>query len=86
MEMINVLAAIRVWAKRWASMQVTIKCDNAAVVQVVNTGITRDSMLVVIARNIWLVSALNNIQLKLIYLPGTLNKSADLYKFYKLIL
>ena len=78
MEMINVLVAIRVWAPSWADTYVSIKCDNAAVVQVLNSVTTRDPMLAAIVRNIWYETALHNIQFKLVHLPGVLNKCADL--------
>ena len=74
----NVLFGIRLWAKQWSNKVIVIKCDNEAVVSVVNTGVTRDNALAAFACNIWLVTALNNIKLKLVHIPGIQNEYADL--------
>ena len=78
LEMWNVLIGIRLWAKQWSNKVIVIKCNNEAVVSVVNTGVTRDNALAVFVRNIWLVTALNNIKLKLVHIPGIQNECADL--------
>ena len=52
LEMLNILAAIRVWQDHWRDKKVGIACDNWAVVQVLNIGRTRDLTLAAIARNI----------------------------------
>ena len=57
---------------------IVIKCDNEAVVSVVNTGVTRDNALAAFVRNIWLVTVLYNIKLRLVHIPGVQNKCADL--------
>ena len=41
LEMVNILAAIKVWHVQWAGLSVMIKCDNQAVVSVLTTGRTR---------------------------------------------
>ena len=51
LEMINVLIAIRVWANYWRHKKVTFFCDNMAVVQVVQSGKTKDPMLAACIRN-----------------------------------
>ena len=47
-------------------------------VSVVNSGVTKDSVLAAMVRNIWLVSASYNIQFKLQHVQGVNNKCADL--------
>ena len=78
LEMWNVLVAIRLWATQWSDKVIVVKCDNEAVVSVVNTGVTRDNALAAFVRNIWLVTALNNIKLRLIHIPGIQNECAAL--------
>ena len=78
LEMWNVLVGIRLWAKQWSNRVIVIKCDNEAVVSVVNTGVTRDSALAAFVRNIWLVTASHNIKLRLVHIPGIQNECADL--------
>ena len=42
LEMLNILAALRVWQTQWSNKKVEITCDNLAVVQVLTSGKTRD--------------------------------------------
>ena len=74
----NVLVAITVWASEWADCIIVIKCDNEAVVSVVNSGVTRDSALAAMARNIWFITATHNMKFKLVHIPGIQNACADL--------
>ena len=78
LEMLNILAALRVWHKSWHNSKVAIACDNLAVVQVLNSGKTRDLTLAAIARNIQFQVATANINLKVIHIPGKVNVIADL--------
>ena len=78
LEMLNILAAVRVWGKAWRNTKVAIACDNLAVVQVLNSGKTRDLTLAAIARNIQFQVATMNINLKVTHIPGKVNVIADL--------
>ena len=78
LEMLNILAALRVWGEAWNNAKVAIACDNLAVVQVLNSGKTRDLTLAAIARNIQFQVATMNINLKVTHIPGKLNVIADL--------
>ena len=80
LEMLNILAALRVWQEPWKNSKVAIACDNLAVVQVLNSGHTRDLTLVAIARNIQFQIATMNIDLKVNHIPGKVNVIADLYQ------
>ena len=59
-EMLNILVAIRVWGHQWESQKILFKCDNQAVVSVLNSGKSSDMTLSAIARNI-LFSVQNSI-------------------------
>ena len=76
LEMWNVLVALRIWGHMWANKSVVIKCDNQAVVSVVNTSVTKDHILATMCRNIWLETAINDISLRLIHIPGKDNVCA----------
>ena len=77
MEMINVLIALRLWAKAWAHSLVTVNCDNFAVVQVNNSGKSRDSFLGACIKNLWLVMASHDSHLNLVHIEGKKNSLAD---------
>ena len=72
------LIGVRIWAKQWANRTIIIKCDNEAVVDVVNKGVTRDSDSAAMGRNIWFVTASHNIKLQVVHIPGIQNGCANL--------
>ena len=78
LEMINIPVALRVWGSCWANKKIIIKCDNQAVVSVLNTGKSRDPQLCTIARNIFMYIALNDINLIVLHVLGSNNTVADL--------
>ena len=78
LEALNIVVASKVWAEAWANKQIHVFCDNMAVVEVLNTGKARDSVLAMCARNIWLISAIFNIQFKFTHISGKQNCLADL--------
>ena len=59
--MINVLLVLRLFHNQWTSKKVLIHCDNQAVVTVLSTGKTRDPFLAACARNVWYVTAVDDI-------------------------
>ena len=78
LEMLNILVAIRVWGNDWKHQRVLIKCDNQAVVSVLNSGKTQDLTLAAIARNIMMEISDQDIDLQVIHILGIENKVADL--------
>ena len=55
-----------------------VKCENQAVVSVINTGVTRDNGMGDLVRNIWFETALWDIKLKVVHFRGKGNCCADL--------
>ena len=70
LEMINILLALRLFHNQWTSKKVLIHCDNQAVVTVLNTGKTRDPFLAACARNVWYVTAANDIDARFSHIRG----------------
>ena len=77
LEMINILVALRVWAEQWAHKKVLFRCDNLAVVQVIQTSRTRDKFLACCLRNIWLIVSVYDIELDILHISGKTNRVAD---------
>ena len=77
-EMLNILVAIKMWGNKWIGQKVKLKTDNMAVVQVCNTGHTRDMELACYIRNIWFLTSVQDIELIVEHIPGKLNSTADL--------
>ena len=78
LERLNILVAIRVWCQYWANKRIIIKCDNQAVVSVLNSGKTQDMTLAAIAWNIMMEAAKHDIDLQVIHILGVDSKIADL--------
>ena len=78
LEMLNVVVALKVWASAWSDRTIDIKCDNLAVVEVLTSGKTKDTFLATCARNIWLLCAIFNINIRVHHIPGKSNNIADL--------
>ena len=57
---------------------VQIFCDNHAVVEVLTFGRAKDAILATCAHNIWLLTAMNNVNLMVSYIKGTNNTVAAL--------
>ena len=85
LEMLNILLALRVWKDQCSNSKISIACDNQVVVQVLNSGKTRDLTLAAIARNIQFHVATRNIDLKVTHIPGKSNVIADLLSRWILI-
>jgi hypothetical protein len=77
-EALNVLVALRTWADKFMHKTVRVWCDNAAAVSIFQTSKGSDRVLQAIARNIWLLSAIWDINLICEHIPGEQNKIADL--------
>ena len=78
LEMLNLIIALKLWAAQWSHSIVKFYCDNAAVVQVVQTSKTRDDMLALCLRNMWLITATHDITLTIDHIRGKSNNTADL--------
>ena len=78
LETLNILVAMHLFAPYWHRKTVQIKCDNLAVVQVLTSGKTRDPFLGAFARNVWMVTAQADIDVRYSHIPGCQNNVADL--------
>ena len=72
------LIALKVWGSQWAGSHVLLFCDNAAVVQVVDNGKTKDLLLATCLRNIWMITAIYDIKISIRYIAGSKNVILDL--------
>ena len=78
LEILNIVVALKLWGSLWQSHAIEVRCNNMAVVEVLNTGRARDQMLATSARNIWLLTSMYDIDLVVTHIPGVANVVADL--------
>ena len=76
--MVNILVTGPIFALFCHRKHGSIKCDNIAVVHVLTLGKTRDPLLALCARNIWLHAGLTDISVEYSHIRSTENKVADL--------
>ena len=78
LETVNILLAVKVFRKFWNGKCVLMKCDNQAVVAVLQSGWPRNPFLVACERNISYIAGLDDVDLQYIHVLGKNNKAADL--------
>ena len=77
LEMLNAVAAIKLWAPQLAGHVVHIRCDNAAAVSVLQSGRGRSPFLLACAREAWSITATHNITITVSHVAGHDNILAD---------
>ena len=77
LDMINILVALKLFCNNWARQAVRLFCDNSAVVQVLQSGRTKDPYLAAAARNVWLLAAKHDIEITYVHISGKKNRTAD---------
>ena len=77
LEMVNIFLALKVFRYFWQKCKILIRCDNQAVVTVLNTGKTRDPYLAACAQNVWYLASVHDIDLQYVHIRGEHNKIAD---------
>lgn len=78
LEMVNVYVALKVWKSKLRGQTVIINCDNFAVVSTLNSGKALDNFLLTVARNVWMLTAIYDIELQVVHIPGKINVKADI--------
>ena len=70
LEMFNLLIATRLFAPQWAHHTVTLGCDNAASVSVLQTGRSRDRFLASCAIQMWFLATIHDVTLTPVHRSG----------------
>ena len=76
-ELVPIVVGVALWGPYWAGKRIRCLCDNTAVVAAVNRGKARDHTLAHLFRTFAVVTAVLDIRVSAIHLPGVRNKSAD---------
>ena len=76
-ELIPVVLALAIWGRQWCGKTVQIRCDNAAVVAILNSGDSRDPDAMHLRRCLAFITAKFNINLFASHVKGKDNGLAD---------
>ena len=77
LEMLNVVVALKVWRELWAGKRVRIEGDNSNTCLALQTGRSRDPFLQHCVREVFLITAAEDIELLALHKPGVLLVRAD---------
>ena len=76
-ELLPILLGAALWGPAWSGQRVLCKCDNMAVVTIINTGAARDHLLMHLIRCLFFYSAHYQFTISAVHLPGRDNRGAD---------
>ena len=76
-ELIPIVMALILWGQYWSGNVVLMQCDNRAVVDVLNSGFAKDSILMHLLRCVFFISAHFEVTVKAAHIPGRENIAAD---------
>ena len=76
-ELLPILMAVAVWGSEWEGLEVECRCDNMAVVTVVNSGHSRDTTLMHLLRCLFFLAAHHHVRIHAVHIPGVSNVATD---------
>ena len=76
--MLAVTVAVKIWAHKLYKRKVTFKCDNEAVVKVINAGRSGCPKLLKLMRELMFIAAKSGMEVKAKHVMGKCNKIPDL--------
>ena len=85
-ELLPIVLACIVWGTNWRHQRVLAHCDNQSVVDVVNSGYSKDAHLMHLLRSLFFITAHLQFSLTAVHIPGADNIGADAISRDNLIL
>lgn len=76
-ELVPIIIAAAVWGRKWQGKAVLCRCDNTAVVAVINSGKSKDALVMHLMRCLFFFQAVFSLSLHAVHLPGKVNVAAD---------
>ena len=76
-ELVPIIIVVAVWGKEWQGEAIQCRCDNAAVVAVINSGRSKDTFVMHLMCCLFFFQAVFSISLHAVHLPGKNNVAAD---------
>ena len=77
LELLNIVIAVKTWAKDWAQQKVRVLCDNMNACLALRSGRSRDPYMHSCVRELFLVCAIHDIELQVEHRPGITMTRAD---------
>lgn len=77
LEMLAVMLALKLWGRTCTGKRILINCDNSATVHVINSGKSRDKLMLACMREIVFITALYQFEIRAIHIKGVDNRLPD---------
>ena len=77
LELFPIVLSLCIWKTSLSNMRICFLCDNAAVVDVINSRSAKDTKLSALLRKLVLICLRCNIAIHAVHLPGSINHAAD---------
>ena len=78
LELLTIIVALKLWGLRWSGLRLTVRCDNAVAVTVLNTGWCRNSFLNSRLRELCYLAAIHEFEIRAVHVHGVSNCYADI--------
>ncbi len=78
LEMLALMVCMKLWCSNWKGKRIRVLCDNQTSVIVLNTGRTRDPFLQACLREICMLAATAEFEVRARHIPGDTNRIPDL--------
>ena len=76
-ELLPIVMACALWGQQWQGNIVRCRSDNAATVAIINSGQSKDALVMHLMRSLFFFTARYSVALRAEHLPGRLNVAAD---------
>lgn len=77
LEMLSIIICLRLWGSHFHGKRIKVFCDNSAVVNVINSGRAKCELLQSCLREIAFLNAVNECEIKAVWLDTKNNRLAD---------
>ena len=77
LEIRTVMVATKVWGKYWKGKRIVVQCDNEVSVLVLNTGRCRNAFLAACLKEVELMAAQYEFEIRANHIPGVVNRVPD---------
>ena len=77
LELLTIVVAAKVWGKHWRGKRIRVHCDNEVSVMVLNSGRCRNSYLAACLREVELLAAQHEFEIRAVHIAGVDNRIPD---------
>ena len=82
-ELVPIVLSAHIWGHTWPRKRIVFKCDNLAVVSLLQRGSCKDRHLAFLLRELSMIAILGDFTFTAVHIPGVVNKHADALSRFK---